>query len=374
MGKGPPILGDRRRSWLLILVVGLSFAVHMGLIGYFSQDLSLDESTGPTVIEVALVGGSAPRRPVATPGPARRSPGATPPQAQRVAPNADAGVDADVTLPGRPTSSPTPKPTPKPTAKLTPKPTPEPTPKATPRPTEAPVPTPKPKTTPKPTAKKSPTPTPTPIIWPKAQPSPTSAGVATGARSSADGKQVTEAGAATPIPNDKTGQIATETPAAASAEQARRAIKMSRSLDKARVRSGREGDPLSDSGTSGGGLGRGSGTGPGSGSGTGSGAGGSARPPEFVAYYSLMLDRIRDAWVWAGRRPDLAVTVGFGVSDQGTLSQIRIVKGSSDAGYDASVLRALRAVRVLPAPPIAFRRDFRDVQLVFRPADLGRVP
>ena len=87
-----------------------------------------------------------------------------------------------------------------------------------------------------------------------------------------------------------------------------------------------------------------------------------------------MLERIRDAWVWAGRRPDLSVTVGFAVSDQGGLSRIRVVEASSDPSYDASVLRALRAVRVLPPPPLAFRRDFRDVELVFRPSDLGRGP
>lgn len=141
---------------------------------------------------------------------------------------------------------------------------------------------------------------------------------------------------------------------------------MSRSLEKARDRAGGATVAGGDGGSGGIGSGRG-----GSGGSAGSGP---ARPPEFVAYYSLMLDRIRDAWVWAGRRPDLSVTVGFAVSDQGGLSRIRVVEASSDPSYDASVLRALRAVRVLPPPPLAFRRDFRDVELVFRPSDLGRVP
>jgi len=176
-------------------------------------------------------------------------------------------------------------------------------------------------------------------------------------------------------PRTAGGKLSAASPAEpVSAEDARRAARMSRSLEKARDRAGGATAAGGDGGSGGTGSG-GGGSGLGGSGGSGGSAGsGPARPPEFVAYYSLMLDRIRDAWVWAGRRPDLSVTVGFAVSDQGGLSRIRVVEASSDPGYDASVLRALRAVRVLPPPPLAFRRDFRDVELVFRPSDLGRVP
>ena len=63
MGKRPPILVDRRRSWLLALVVAASFAVHLGVIGYFGWQETDAPSTGPTFIEVALVGGGAAPKP-----------------------------------------------------------------------------------------------------------------------------------------------------------------------------------------------------------------------------------------------------------------------------------------------------------------------
>ena len=60
-GKRPPILVDRRRSWLLLLVIVASFAVHLGAIGYFSWYDHTADPAGPTVIEVALVGGGGER-------------------------------------------------------------------------------------------------------------------------------------------------------------------------------------------------------------------------------------------------------------------------------------------------------------------------
>lgn len=133
---------------------------------------------------------------------------------------------------------------------------------------------------------------------------------------------------------------------------------MDAALARARDRAG--GEP---------GSGRG-GTGTGIGIGAGGGTGGAVMAPEFVAYYGLMLERIRDAWVWTGRRPDLEVTVGFRVGANGTLSDIRVVRPSGDRSYDASVMRALRGASPLPPPPAAYRRDFGDVELVFQPADL----
>ena len=356
MEKRPPILVDRRRSWLLILVVSLSFLVHLSLIAYFANEEPTDPSEGPTVIEVALIGGGgggAP--PMPTPVPRRDRPA-------RVAPNAVLAREnqgkPDVILPGRPSASPSPRPSPRPTMKPTPKPSPKPT--AKPKPTAAPSVTRSPATpSPKPTAKPTPLPTPAALTTTTTR----------GRPAAAKGVRPLEDQAATPIPGGVVKPAVAQSPLAVTADAARRAAQMSRSLDKARARTtGSEDASVGGTGGARGGLSSG-GNGPGTG---GDGVGGPVRPPAFMAYYSLMLDRIRDAWVWAGRRPDLSVTVGFGISAQGVLSQIRVVKASSDPGYDASVLRALRAVRVLPAPPTAFRRDFGDVELVFRPADLGR--
>ena len=357
MGKRPPILVDRRRSWLLALVVAASFAVHLGVIGYFGWQETDAPSTGPTFIEVALVGGGAAPKPAVPEVPeaprtldARKS---KPPV--EVAPRKKTRGKPDVILPGKPTPSPSPKPTPKPTLKPTPKPTskPKPKPTAKPRPAQTVAP------------RRSPKPTAAPI---RGEKEPSRAG---SDEQAVPGRDRESAGSRTKPRIAESKPSAARPSEAVSAEEARRAARMSRSLEKARDRAG--------AATAGGGNGVSGGTGSGSGgSGLGgsggSGGSGPARPPEFVAYYSLMLERIRDAWVWAGRRPDLSVTVGFAVSDQGGLSRIRVVEASSDPSYDASVLRALRAVRVLPPPPLAFRRDFRDVELVFRPSDLGRGP
>jgi len=87
-----------------------------------------------------------------------------------------------------------------------------------------------------------------------------------------------------------------------------------------------------------------------------------------------MITRIRDAWVWVGGSADLEVEVAFGVTPAGDIVGIRVVRPSGDRSYDESVLRALRAVRNLGAPPERHRETFSEVQLTFRPSDLERAP
>ncbi len=117
-----------------------------------------------------------------------------------------------------------------------------------------------------------------------------------------------------------------------------------------------------------GGAGRGMG-----GFGTGAG-GGAPQGADFLLYYNEMILRIRDSWVWVGGQRDLEVEVGFGISPNGDIEEIRVVRASGDRSYDESVLRALRALRNLGPPPERHRQTFSDVRLTFQPADLRSTP
>lgn len=125
-------------------------------------------------------------------------------------------------------------------------------------------------------------------------------------------------------------------------------------------------------GSGGGGVGGPDAAQPGRGVGLGDGGGGAGRVRgiEFLSYYNGMLSRIRDAWAWPGEGTRLAVKVKFGISADGTIRELRLVAPSGDSSYDASVLRAVRAVSPLPPPPARHREDFADVELTFQPSDL----
>lgn len=351
MRKRTPLLIDRGRNGLLALVVALSFGVHLGLIWLVAEGGVSIRPHIPLVIGVTLVGGGdlPPAPPTALEAQAAA---AKKKKLKKVLMNrarAKKAEKPDVILPGKPTATPSPVPT----AKPTPSPSPSPRATATPRPT--------PKST---TIRKKATPTPKPTSTAKPKLARKKAGAskvtATKTKPAARKPDVAESKKASAKKSDaaRSRPQSTPQPASGAATQAvakpasaKRAAKMNAALDRAR-------------------LGQGGGPGVGGGAGTGSGSVGVALDPEFAAYYGLMLERIRDAWFWPGRRPDLTVTVGFGVGAKGRLSDIRIVKRSRDRSYDGSVLRALRAVDPLPPPPLAFRRDFADVELVFHPADL----
>ncbi len=125
-------------------------------------------------------------------------------------------------------------------------------------------------------------------------------------------------------------------------------------------------------GAGGGGVAGGIGTGSGAGGGgTGPGGAGQLRSAEFVAYYDGMIGRIRSAWVWTGRAANLEVTVRFSIHPDGRIGGVRVARASGDTSYDASVLSALTGVGQLPPPPLRHVNEFADVELTFRPADLG---
>jgi len=92
---------------------------------------------------------------------------------------------------------------------------------------------------------------------------------------------------------------------------------------------------------------------------------------DFVIYQNRMLSTIKDNWAWVGQRTNLKVVVQFGIKDNGEITGLKVVQPSGDATYDESVLRAVKKSSPLPAPPNAYRKDFADVELTFRPRDLG---
>ncbi|MCC6765666.1 MAG: TonB C-terminal domain-containing protein [Deltaproteobacteria bacterium] len=111
-------------------------------------------------------------------------------------------------------------------------------------------------------------------------------------------------------------------------------------------------------------------TGPAGIGGEGPGGGGAVRGLEFVVYYNQMLSRIKERWAWVGTRGDLRVTVQFSILPSGEITNIRLTERSGDQSFDASVERAVKGAGPLPPPPEAYRSDFADVELKFRPADL----
>lgn len=106
------------------------------------------------------------------------------------------------------------------------------------------------------------------------------------------------------------------------------------------------------------------------------GAGGRGGPGivkgmDFIIYQNRMLATIKDNWAWVGQRSTLKVVVHFSIKETGEISGLKIVQPSGDPSYDESVLRAVKKSSPLPAPPESYRRDFADVELTFRPKDLG---
>jgi colicin import membrane protein len=117
-----------------------------------------------------------------------------------------------------------------------------------------------------------------------------------------------------------------------------------------------------------------SGTGEGEGAaalGPGGRGGGVVKGMEFIIYQNRMLSSIKDNWAWVGQKSNLKVVVHFSINENGEISGLKIVQPSGDPSYDESVLRAVKKSSPLPPPPESSRKDFADVELTFRPKDLG---
>jgi len=158
-----------------------------------------------------------------------------------------------------------------------------------------------------------------------------------------------------------------EKPETASADSVReRLIQLAAERAKARTESGQKASKGTALST---GAGDGDGAaalGPG-----GRGGPGVVKGMDFVIYQNRMMSTIKENWAWVGQRSNLAVVVHFVIKDNGEIVGLKVVQPSGDQTYDESVLRALKKSSPLPAPPEAYRKDFADVELTFRPRDLG---
>ena len=117
-------------------------------------------------------------------------------------------------------------------------------------------------------------------------------------------------------------------------------------------------------------------TGPGEGEGAaalgpGGRGGGVVKGMDFIIYQNRMFDTIKQNWAWIGQRSDVKVIVRFGIKENGEIVGLKVVQPSGDWSYDESVLRAVKKSSPLPPPPESYRKDFADVQVTFRPKDLG---
>ncbi len=117
-------------------------------------------------------------------------------------------------------------------------------------------------------------------------------------------------------------------------------------------------------------------TGPGEGEGAaalgpGGRGGGVVKGMDFIVYQNRMLSTIKDNWAWPGGKSNLRVVVRFNINDKGEIAGLKIVQPSGDPSYDESVVRAVRKSSPLPAPPESVRKDFAEVEISFRPKDLG---
>jgi len=222
----------------------------------------------------------------------------------------------------------------------------------TPRPTVArPAPTASAKPAPSPQAK------PVPTAPAKAAPSAKAVAQAPSPKASQAVAQTTPARSVTP-PGKSVARVAAATPGAATdaataARDARIAAAVRRVEQQVGVR--------------GGGTGQAAGDQPGGpiSVGPGEGVGGALRGFEYLMYYNQLQTRIKQSWAWAGVGPKLEAEVRLNIAENGEISNVRTVRSSGDAGFDASVERAVRAVNPLPPPPEAYRKEFADVVLSF---------
>ena len=105
--------------------------------------------------------------------------------------------------------------------------------------------------------------------------------------------------------------------------------------------------------------------------GKGGRGGGVVKGMEFVIYQNRMLSTIKTNWVWVGQRSNLRVVVRFNIKDNGEIFGLKVVQASGNASYDESVIRAVNKSSPLPALPESVRKDFSEIELAFRPEDLG---
>ena len=124
-------------------------------------------------------------------------------------------------------------------------------------------------------------------------------------------------------------------------------------------------------GTGTGGTGTGTGTG-GVGGITGSGFGGGGGQPvdiRYRTYFDLIWSRIRSSWILpegVATRDRLLTVVGIRIAPDGEILEFRIEKGSGNAYYDQSAIRAIRKSSPLPPLPEDLGDEPLEIGVNFR--------
>jgi TonB family protein len=343
----------------LVRAFGWSALAHVVLIGAAlvigaTTRRSLEPATTYTVGLVGLESGS----PLLELGPlGEKPPGAKPnvfaPPAAPTAPPVPSPPQAESVAKVEPPVAPKvePKPKPEPKAEPLPPPKPEPAVEAKPAPKPEPKPPPKPEPKPEPKVEAKPAPKPAPKAEPKPAPKPA--------------PKVAAKPPAKPEPKPAT------TPSTSTAKSATAGVGSSATTAASSAAKTTSGAEVAKATPPGGGGGGGGGIIPGSGPGGGGPAGTVVRSPEFVAYYEALLRTIRRGWVTQVADPNLRTTVGFSILPDGRLANIRSIESSGDSRFDLSVLNAVRTAQgQLGPPPSQYRKDFADVEILFRPSDM----
>ncbi len=102
-----------------------------------------------------------------------------------------------------------------------------------------------------------------------------------------------------------------------------------------------------------------------------SGAKGKARmPPEYLAYFRLLDEKIRSNWtvpeITAGEKEKLMVQLRIVIEKNGQVSQVRMEKSSGNPYFDDSVRRAINKASPLPVPPEQLRGGEDHYEVGFR--------
>ncbi|NNG47722.1 MAG: TonB C-terminal domain-containing protein [Deltaproteobacteria bacterium] len=101
------------------------------------------------------------------------------------------------------------------------------------------------------------------------------------------------------------------------------------------------------------------------------GATGNARvPPEHLAYFRKLDEKIRSNWtvpaLTAGERENLMVRLRIVIERDGRVSQVRMEKTSGNTYFDDSVRRAINKASPLPVPPEQLRGGEDHYEIGFR--------
>jgi len=101
------------------------------------------------------------------------------------------------------------------------------------------------------------------------------------------------------------------------------------------------------------------------------GGNGPARlPPEYLAYFRALDEKVRANWTVpplpAGERRALVVQIRVAIEPDGRVSEIVVEKGSGNLYFDDSVLRAIRKASPLPVPPERLRGGESRYEVGFR--------